>query len=69
MSLPSRVACASRPQLVEMLRRFVLVGMMAFWQDSMLQLALGVLLSAAFLCARARVLRNPTPPSPEHPPP
>ena len=36
-------------QLVEMLRRLVLVGLMVLAQGSMLQLLLGTLLSAAFL--------------------
>ena len=36
-------------QLVEMLRRLVLIGLMVLAQDTMLQLLMGTLLSAAFL--------------------
>jgi hypothetical protein len=35
-------------ELVEMLRRFVLVGLMVLYQDTMMQLVLGTLLAAAF---------------------
>ena len=36
-------------ELAEMLRRFVLVGLMVLMQDTMMQLVTGTLLSAAFL--------------------
>jgi len=36
-------------ELIEMLRRFVLVGLMVLMQDTMMQLLIGMLLAAAFL--------------------
>eukprot|EP00966_Prymnesium_polylepis_P138517 3200459-Prymnesium_polylepis.1 len=36
-------------ELVEMLRRFVLVGVMVLYQNTMMQLVVGTLLAAAFL--------------------
>ena len=45
----STVVYFHHEQLVEMLRRFVLVGLMVLAQGSMVQLIMGTLLSAVFL--------------------
>ena len=45
----SVLAVFGRWELVEMLKRFVLVGLMVLMQDTMMQLFVGLLLSCAFL--------------------
>jgi len=42
-------------ELVEMIRRFVLVGLMVLFQDTMMQLVVGTTLSAAFLLFQVQV--------------
>ena len=48
-------------ELVEMTRRFVLVGLMVLAQDSMMQLVVGTILSALFLLFQVQAATDPNP--------